>query len=83
MIKTKKTPKELFIEMGYDKKDDIDDMESFIKSIFKKFPEEYTRLHAGEEKLINFFIGMIMKESKDKYLPANITNYLKEIVSNN
>ena len=83
MIKTQKTPKELFIEMGYDKKDDLEEMESFIKSIFKKFSKEHTRLIAGEEKLINFFIGMIMKESKGKYLPANITNYLKEIISSN
>ena len=83
MIKTQKSAHELFVEMGYDKEDDLDDMESFILSIFKKFPEEYTRLKSGEEKLVNFFMGMIMKESRGKYLPANITNYLKKNLNKN
>ncbi len=83
MIKTQKSAYELFVEMGYDKEDDLDDMESFIVSIFKKFPEEYERLKSGEDKLVNFFMGMIMKESRGKYLPVNITNYLKKNINNN
>ena len=82
LTKTTKTAKELFVEMGFDQKDDLDDMELLIESVFDKFPDEFKRLENGEVKLINFFIGMIMKESKGKYLPANITNYLKKNFDN-
>ena len=78
MTKTDESPDKLFIKMGFNKEDDLDDMEQFIKSIFKKFPAEHERLINGEAKLINFFIGNIIKESKGKYLPANITKYLNK-----
>ena len=79
IIKTGKSLEEIFQEGEYDKEDDLDDMKEFIESIFQKFPDEYNRLLAGEDKLINFFIGNIMKESRGKFLPANITDYLKKI----
>ena len=82
MIKTGDKPKKILKEMGYDKEDNLDDMETFIESVFKEFPEEHSRLLSGEEKLINFFMGNIMKKSRGKYLPANITHYLKEVSQN-
>ena len=51
---------------------------AYPKSALKKFPSEHDRLVKGETKLVNFFIGYIIKESKGKYLPANITKYLKK-----
>ena len=57
-------------------------MISFINSIFNKYPKEYNRLLSGENKLINFFVGNIMKQSKGEYLPSNIMQYLKEKFSN-
>ena len=56
----------------------LEDMESYIDSIFEKYNKEYSRLLAGETKLINFFIGNIIKESKGRYNPSSITNYLKK-----
>ena len=82
MIKTGDKPKKILKDMGYDKEDNLDDMETFIESVFKEFPEEHSRLLSGEEKLINFFMGNIMKKSRGKYLPANITHYLKEVSQN-
>ena len=81
MIKTGDSAKSIFNNMGYDKKENHNDMEAFIKSIFDQFPDEYSRLLSGEEKLINFFMGNIMKESKGKFSPSNITAHLKEIIS--
>ena len=81
MLESGGSPLEIVKDMGYDKEDDLGHMEVFIHSIFDKFPQEYSRFLSGEEKLINFFIGNIMKESKGRYLPANITRYLKGINS--
>jgi len=56
----------------------LDEMAPYIESTLDKYKEEYTRLLDGETKLINFFIGVIMKESKGRYNPSSITKYLKE-----
>ena len=53
-------------------------MEIFINSILDKYKDEHNRLLAGEIKLINFFIGSVMRESKGKYNPSAITTYLKK-----
>ena len=39
---------------------------------------EYNRLINGEIKLVNFFIGLVMKASKGKYSPADISKYLNQ-----
>ena len=81
MLKTGESARKIFKDMGYDKVDDLNDLDDFVKTIFDKFPEEYARLISGEDKLINFFIGNTMKESKGKYLPANITQSIKKLIS--
>ena len=51
---------------------------AIIQSILEKNNEEHKRLSEGETKLINFFIGVIMKESKGKYNPSSIIKYLNK-----
>ena len=82
MIATGKSCDELFIEFNTSQDKNLEDMESYIDSIFEKYNKEYSRLLAGETKLINFFIGNIIKESKGKYNPSSITNYLKKKFDN-
>jgi len=55
-----------------------DDLKDCIDSILKENQEEYNRLINGEIKLVNFFIGLVMKASKGKYSPADISKYLNQ-----
>ena len=55
-----------------------DDLKDCINSILKQNQEEHDRLINGEIKLVNFFIGLVMKASKGKYSPADISKYLNE-----
>ena len=55
-----------------------DDLKDCIDSILKQNQEEHDRLINGEIKLVNFFIGLVMKTSKGKYSPADISKYLNE-----
>jgi len=55
-----------------------DDLKDCINSILKQNQEEHDRLINGEIKLVNFFIGLVMKTSKGKYSPADISKYLNE-----
>ena len=60
------------------KKDSSDELVAYIESVLQENKNEHERLLNGETKLINFFIGVIMKSSKGKYSPSDITKYLNE-----
>ena len=55
-----------------------DGLKDCIDSVLEQNPEECNRLVNGEIKLINFFIGLVMKASKGKYSPADISKYLNQ-----
>ena len=55
-----------------------DGLKDCIDSVLDQNPEECNRLVNGEIKLINFFIGLVMKASKGKYSPADISKYLNQ-----
>ena len=77
MIETDKNCSEIISELDHNK-DDIDDIESFINGILGDHPNEFNRLKNGETKLINFFVGAIMRSSKGKYPPNMIMDYLNK-----
>ena len=69
--------KELKLEVSINQ----DDLSGIINQIIKSFPEELDRLQKGEEKLIKFFMGQVMKESKGKYSPQLIIQELNKIIN--
>ena len=69
--------KELKLEVSINQ----DDLSGIINQIIKSFPKELARLQKGEEKLIKFFMGQVMKESKGKYSPQLIIQELNKIIN--
>ena len=55
-----------------------DGLKDCIDSVLDQNQDECNRLINGEIKLINFFIGLVMKASKGKYSPADISKYLNQ-----
>ena len=78
MSKTNQKCSDIIMELGYDKKEDIDDIELFIRKILSKHPSELERLKGGEIKLINFFVGAVMREAKGKYPPNVVMDFLNK-----
>ena len=52
-----------------------------VKEVFKNNVSEFKRLKNGENKLIGFFMGQIMKESKGKADPQSIKEVITKIIS--
>jgi len=77
MLETGKLP-----DMDFSVTEDLREIEEFIELVLNKHKDEYDRLLAGETKLINFFMGQIMRESKGKYNPSSITDYLNKKFNN-
>lgn len=57
---------------------DTDKLETVLSDIIKNNPNEVARYKAGETKLLNFFIGQVMREMKQKVDIKLITTYLEK-----
>ena len=61
--------------------EDDDFLNDIVKEVFKNNTSEFQRLKNGENKLIGFFMGQIMKESKGKADPQSIKEVITKIIS--
>jgi aspartyl-tRNA(Asn)/glutamyl-tRNA(Gln) amidotransferase subunit B len=57
---------------------DEDQIESWAGEIIAAFPEEAARYRGGEEKLLAFFMGQVMKKSRGKVDPRLATDILRQ-----
>lgn len=63
---------------GYQKVDDTAALEEMVMNLIQKFPEQTAEYRAGKERLLAFFVGQIMKETKGQANPELINTLLKE-----
>jgi aspartyl-tRNA(Asn)/glutamyl-tRNA(Gln) amidotransferase subunit B len=78
MYKTGKNPAIIVKEKGLVQISDTADIEPIIEKVLQNNPKEVERYRAGESKLLGFFVGQIMKETKGKANPALVNELLKK-----
>jgi aspartyl-tRNA(Asn)/glutamyl-tRNA(Gln) amidotransferase subunit B len=78
MYKTGGNPDIIVKEQGLIQISDASDIEPIIDEILEKNPKEIERYRAGEQKLIGFFVGQIMKATKGKANPKTVNELLKK-----
>jgi aspartyl-tRNA(Asn)/glutamyl-tRNA(Gln) amidotransferase subunit B len=61
---------------------DQDVIEKIVDEVIAKHPKEVERFKSGEEKLIGFFVGQVMKLTKGKANPQMVNELLKKKLSN-
>jgi aspartyl-tRNA(Asn)/glutamyl-tRNA(Gln) amidotransferase subunit B len=67
---------ELIIQRdGHQQTSNSSELEEFIMQLIQKYPEQAAEYRAGKEKLLAFFVGQIMKQTKGKADPE-LTNEL-------
>jgi aspartyl-tRNA(Asn)/glutamyl-tRNA(Gln) amidotransferase subunit B len=76
MVSTGKTAKEIVEEKGIKQISDRGALESIIVEILKNHPGESSRYKAGDEKLIGFFVGKVMKATQGKANPKVVNEIL-------
>ena len=79
MIDSNESALDLMNRLSLDVSTNEDDLNLIVKDTLNKFPDELRRLNNGEKKLIKFFMGQVMKETKGKYPPALIIDILNKI----
>lgn len=63
---------------GYQQMDNSAELEDMIAGLVQQYPEQAAEYKAGKEKLLAFFVGQIMKQTKGKANPEQINALLKK-----
>ncbi|MBM4140165.1 MAG: Asp-tRNA(Asn)/Glu-tRNA(Gln) amidotransferase subunit GatB [Nitrospira sp.] len=78
---TGKMPEEIVKEKGLVQISDTGEIEKAVDDVIAKHPKEFERFRAGEEKLIGFFVGQVMKMTRGKANPQMVNELLKKKLS--
>ena len=78
MYKTGKDAEVIVKEKGLVQISDEGAIEKAVDDVIAKSPKEVERFKAGEEKLIGFFVGQVMKLTKGKANPQIVNELLKK-----
>ncbi len=78
IVKTNKKPKQIVKEKNLSQISDVSALESVVKEVFKENPDELKRFENGERKLLGFFIGQVIKKTKGKADPKEVSRIISE-----
>jgi aspartyl-tRNA(Asn)/glutamyl-tRNA(Gln) amidotransferase subunit B len=78
MYRSGKSAGEIVKEKGLTQISDTGAIEKAIDEIIAKSPKEVERFKGGDEKLIGFFVGQVMKATKGKANPQMVNELLKK-----
>ncbi len=77
MFNTGKSAGEIVKAKGLEQVSDTGAIEAAVDKVIADHPKEVERFKGGEEKLIGFFVGQVMREMKGKGNPGTINQLLK------
>ncbi|MDI6801948.1 MAG: Asp-tRNA(Asn)/Glu-tRNA(Gln) amidotransferase subunit GatB [Thermodesulfovibrionales bacterium] len=78
MYRTGKDAEIIVREKGLIQISDSSEIEKTVDEVIAKNPKEVERIKAGDEKLLGFFVGQIMKATKGKANPQMVNDLLKK-----
>jgi aspartyl-tRNA(Asn)/glutamyl-tRNA(Gln) amidotransferase subunit B len=81
MYKTGKSPGAIVEEKGLVQVSDESELERLVDSVIGNNPEEADRFRSGDTKLMGFFVGQIMKETKGRANPKIVNELLRKKLS--
>ena len=81
MAKTGKSPNTIVEEKGLVQVSDASAIEAIVAKVLSRHPKEVEDYKRGKTKVLGFFVGQIMKETKGKANPAVVNEVLKEKLS--
>ena len=78
MVASGKAPKVIVEEKGLVQVTDASAIESVVNQVISANPSEVEKFKAGNAKLMGFFVGQVMRETKGKANPQMVNQLLKE-----
>ncbi|MCH8049095.1 hypothetical protein IH979_00035 [Patescibacteria group bacterium] len=71
-------PSQAMDELGAKRIEDVDALLKVVETVIENHPEEAERYKAGEEKLLKFFLGEVMKETRGNADPMTTARLIIE-----
>ena len=78
MAQTGKPPKEIVEEKGLVQVTDVSAIDEVVSAVISRCPKEVEEYKNGKTKLLGFFVGQVMKETKGKANPKIVNEILKD-----
>lgn len=75
---TSKDPIKIVEEKGLRQISDENQIRQIVKVVLEKYPSEVQKYKEGNNKLLGFFVGQIMKETKGKANPSLVNRIIQE-----
>ncbi|MEE8136177.1 MAG: Asp-tRNA(Asn)/Glu-tRNA(Gln) amidotransferase subunit GatB [Thermodesulfobacteriota bacterium] len=82
MFTSGKSANQIVEEKGMKQISDQSELENIVSRILADHPDEISRYKAGDQKLMGFFVGQVMKETKGKANPKIVNEILRKGLSN-
>ena len=80
MIDSDDSAIEIIEREGFALDQDIDSIETAVQSVLDQNPNEVERFKNGEAKLMGFFMGAVMRETKGKADPSDVTKVVAKLL---
>jgi len=80
MVETGRSASEIVEEKGLKQITDEGVIREVVLKVVGRFPEEVERFRKGEERLMGFFVGQVMKETRGKADPKLVNRILREVL---
>ena len=71
---------EVIEQQGLRQITDTSAIEGVIRDILEKHPKQLEQYRGGQEKLLGFFVGQVMKATQGKANPAQVNELLKKLI---
>lgn len=78
MLDSGADPEHVVEDLGATRMDDMDALMSIVDTVIEENPDEAERFKGGEQKLMQFFIGQIMKATRGNADPGESAKILKQ-----
>jgi aspartyl-tRNA(Asn)/glutamyl-tRNA(Gln) amidotransferase subunit B len=80
MFATGKQPSAIIKEKGFVQISDSSELEAVVRKVIEANPQQTQEYKAGKVKLLGFFVGQVMKETKGQANPAMLNELVKKIL---
>jgi aspartyl-tRNA(Asn)/glutamyl-tRNA(Gln) amidotransferase subunit B len=78
MVSTKRRAGDIVAEKNIKQISNLSEIETIISQVIEKNPDEVSRYRGGQEKLLGFFVGEVMKATHGKANPKLVNETLKK-----
>ena len=80
VFKTGKSPKTIVEEKGLKQVSDEGEIRKIVEEVLNNHPAEVEKYKAGNQKLMGFFVGQVMKATRGKANPKLVNKILPELL---